>query len=306
MVRVLITDSVSNRLIDILRSAGIGVDYYPDIDPTELRRIVGSYEALTVRSRTRVTKDIIEAGKNLRVIARVGVGLDNIDVEYATKKGITVINAGEATAESVAELTMGLILAIIRKIHHGYVKLREKSWAKNECFGMELHGKTLGIIGAGNIGTALGKIAYYGFGMRVLGYRRRLELVQPPLIPTPLDELLSNSDIISIHLPLNNETERFFGRELFSKLRRGAYVINTSRMGVIDLDALIEALESKLIGGFAADTDLKPTDDPRISKLLSFENVLLTPHIGAQTGEAQDRAAEYIARKLIELLGRTQ
>ena len=106
-------------------------------------------------------------------------------------------------------------------------------------------------------------------------------------------------------MPLNNETERFFGRELFSKLRRGAYVINTSRMGVIDLDALIEALESKLIGGFAADTDLKPTDDPRISKLLSFENVLLTPHIGAQTGEAQDRAAEYIARRLIELLRRT-
>lgn len=302
MVRVLITDSVSERLINILKSAGIDVDYRPDINQAELKKVVESYEALTVRSRTKVTRDIIDAGKNLRVIARVGVGLDNIDVEYATRRGIIVINAGEATARSVAELTMGLILALVRKVHYGYAKMREKTWAKNECFGIELHGKTLGIVGAGNIGTELGKIAYYGFGMRVLGYRRRLGLVQPPITPATLDELLMNSDIISIHLPLTAETEKFFGREMFLKVKKGVYIVNTSRMSIIDLDALIEALENKIIGGFAADTDLKPTDDPRILKLLSFDNVLLTPHIGAQTGEAQDRAAEYIANRLIEIL----
>ena len=301
MAKILITDPVSEELIQILKSAGHKVDYLPDIDSSHLISIIENYDAIAVRSRTKVTRKVIDAGKKLRVIARVGVGLDNIDVKYAREKGITVINAGEATAQTVAELAMGLIIALVRKVYYGYRRLREGGWAKKECLGIELYGKTLGIIGAGNIGTRLGIIAHYGFGMRVLGYRRRLGLVKPPLIPALLDEILSESHIISIHLPLTEETKGFFGPEIFSKMRRGVYIVSTSRMEIINIDALIDALSNGIVAGFAADTNIKP-DNPKISKLLSFDNVLLTPHIGAQTKEAQQRAARYIAQRIIEIL----
>lgn len=302
-MRVLITDPVSDRLIEILRKAGLKVDYYPDIEHEELKKIVGEYDAIAVRSRTKVTREIISMGRKLRVIARVGVGLDNIDVKYAEERGIIVINAGEATAQTVAELAMGLIISLVRKTYHGYRRLLEGNWAKKECMGMELYGKTLGIIGAGNIGTRLGTIAHYGFNMRVLGYRRRLHMVKPPLIPTPLEKLLEESHIISINLPLTEETRGFFGYELFSKMKKGTYLVTTSRMEIIDLDALIDALSEGILAGFAADTNIKP-DNPKIAKLLTFDNVLLTPHIGAQTKEAQQRAAEYIAHKIIAILSK--
>ena len=300
-MRVLITDPVDDKLIEILSREGYNVAYRPDIKPDELIEEVGDKNVLVVRSRTKVTKDVIDAARDLKLIARVGVGLDNIDVKYAEERGVLVINAGEATAQSVAELTIGLMVNIARRIHYGYTKMLRGEWVKKEAKGIELGGKTLGIIGVGNIGSRVGRIAHYGFGMRVLGYRRRLNLVKEPIIPTPLDKLLEESDIISIHVPLTAETRGFIDKEKIVRMKKGVLIVNTSRMEVLDLDAVIDAIERGHIGGLAADTNIKPSDD-RIARLLEFPNVVLTPHIGAQTPEAQERAAVFIAEKIVKIL----
>ncbi len=300
-MKVLVTDPVDEILINILREKGYDVSYMPSISHSELLDVVQNVNILVVRSRTKVMRDVIDKAKSLKLIARVGVGLDNIDVEYARSRGIEVINAGAATAQSVAELTIGLMIGLLRKIYFGYERLRKGEWVKRKIRGLELHEKTLGIIGVGNIGSRVGKIAYYGFGMRVLGYRRRLNLVEKPIVPTDLNTLLRESDIISVHLPLTPQTRKFIDREKLDMMKNGVFIINTSRMEILDIDAILDGLRNGKIGGFAADTNLKP-EHPKVSELLSHPNVLLTPHIGAQTIEAQRRAAEFIAQSIIERL----
>lgn len=297
-VKVLITDEVAKVLVDILEKEGLEVIYRSDISSQELLDAVSDVEVLVVRSRTKVMRGVIDRAKKLRLIARVGVGLDNIDVKYAEQKNIEVINAGAATARSVAELTISLMISLIRKTHFGYEQLRKGLWVKKKIKGHELYGKTLGLIGVGNIGTLVGQMAYYGFGMRVLGFRRNLNKVRDPIKPTRLESLLSESDIISLHIPLNESTRGFLDDKKISLMKDGVYIVNTSRMEVIDIDSLIDALRSGKVAGFAADTNLKP-EHPKIMKLLSMPNVLLTPHIGAQTYEAQERAAKYIAEQII-------
>ncbi len=304
-MKILITDPVDKSLINVLMGAGFKVIYEPEITHDELKQRIKDIDAIIVRSRTKVRKDIIDAALKLRVIARVGVGLDNIDVEYAEKRGISVVNAGGATAQSVAELTIGLLIGLIRKIYYGYSQLQKGRWVKKEIMGYELAGKTLGIIGVGNIGYRVGWIAYHGFSMRVLGYRRNIVKIDPPIIPVGLDKLLRESDVISIHIPLNKETYGYIDEGKIKKMKEGVLIINTSRMEVLDLDAVIQALKSGKIGGLAADTNLKP-EHPKISELLSLPNVFLTPHIGAQTVEAQRRAALYVANLVIDLLLRSK
>jgi len=302
-MRILITDRVDKALIDVLKDAGMDVIYKPDITHEELLKEIVGVDAIVVRSRTKVRKDVIDAGNKLKVIARVGVGLDNIDVNYAIGKGIDVINAGGATAQSVAELTIGLMIGLVRRIYYGFNQLLKGRWAKKEIVGFELYGKTLGLIGVGNIGSRVGRIAHDGFGMRVLGYRRSIVNVESPIIPVDLDTLLAESDIISIHIPFNDETRGFLDEAKMEKMKNGVLLINTSRMEVIDIDALIKNLKTGKIGGFAGDTNLKP-EHPKIIELLSLPNVVLTPHIGAQTKEAQRRAAIYIASLLLDKLRR--
>ena len=251
---------------------------------------------------SRIDKEFLSYCKNLKVIGRAGVGLDNIDVKYALERGIKVINAGGATARSVAELTIGLIIMLARKAHWGYRRLLDGTWAKKECKGFELAGKTLGIIGVGNIGHIVGEIAYYGFNMRVLGYRRNLDKIKQPIEPVALDELLMKSDIITLHIPLTEETYHFLSKEKLEKMKQGVLIINTSRIEIINLEHLLDALKSGAVGAFAADINQKPSENPLIKELLSLPNVFATPHIGAQTKEAQRRAAEYIAERLIKLL----
>jgi len=237
----------------------------------------------------------------------VGVGLDNIDVDTAKAKGISVINAGPATADSVAELTIGLMIALSRRILFGDESLRRGFWAKNYCMGAELRGKTLGIIGVGNIGSRVARIAN-ALGMNVLGYdkfpekaKEMLKLVGGSAKFVTMDDLLRESDIISIHVPLLPETRGMISWEEVKKMKEGVLLINTARMELFDPDPIIWGLESGKIAGLAADTNLKP-DNPFVRKLLGFPNVILTPHIGAQTYEAQERAAEVVIKRIIELL----
>lgn len=297
--RVLITDEVSDIGLNILKRSGVEFDYKPGIGADELIDIVGNYVAIVVRSRTKVTREVIEKGRKLKIIARVGVGLENIDIKTAKEKGIKIITAGAATADSVAELTIGLMIALARPIIFGDETMRRGFWAKKFCYGIELAEKTLGIIGVGNIGRRVAQIAK-AMNMHVIGFDIIRQQVDSAGIEyREFKDLLRESDVISIHVPLVESTRGMIGRNEIELMKDGILIINTARMEIIDLDALIRGLESGKIGGYAADSNLKP-NNPLVKKLLGFPNVILTPHIGAQTREAQKRAAEVVFKSLVE------
>jgi len=299
LVRVLITDEVSKLGLDILKRNNIDYTYLPGISQDDLIREIPSYDILIVRGRTKVTKEVINKAGKLKLIARVGVGLDNIDVKTAKEKGIEVINAGTATSHSVAELTMGLLIALVRPIIFGDESMRRGIWAKSSCLGNELYGKTLGVIGLGNIGSIVAQIAK-AMGLKVIGFDVIKEKVQRVNVEyRDFNTLLEKADIITLHVPLLDSTKGMIGRKEIQRMKDGVLIINTARMELIDLDALIEGLEKGKIGGYAADSNLKP-NDIRVRKLLGFPNVILTPHIGAQTIEAQNKAAEVVFNKVVE------
>jgi len=298
MHKILITDEVSETGLKILKESKITFDYKPGISSDELLKIIEHYDALIVRGRTKVTKDVIEKAKKLKIIARVGVGLDNIDVKEAEKRGIRIITAGAATANSVAELTIGLMIALARPIIFGDETMRRGFWAKAYCKGTELFGKTLGIIGLGNIGSRVARIAK-SMGMKVIGFDVIKEKVYAANVEyVDFNNLLETSDVISIHVPLLDSTRGMIGRKEIEMMKRGVMIINTARMELIDLEALIWGLETGKIRGYAADSNLKP-NHPLVRKLLSFPNVILTPHIGAQTKEAQEKAAEVVFNEVV-------
>jgi len=300
-MKVIITDETDKEIVEILKDKGFLVDYSPGISHENLLSKIEDYEIILVRGRTKVNKELIERAKKLKLIGRIGVGLDNIDVEEAKKRGIEVINAGAATADSVAELTIGAMITLLRKIHVGDELFRRGIWGKKQCLGNELNGKTLGIIGFGNIGSRVGKIAL-AIGMRVIAYDIFPELIHKSGLDVKyveLEELYKSSDIITIHVPLLPQTKGMIGREEINKMRDGVILVNTARVELFDLDAIFEGLYKGKIGGLIIDSELKP-DNPLIQKILGFPNVLITPHIGAQTREAQKKAAITIAKKVIE------
>lgn len=299
LVRVLITDEVSKLGLNILKQNNIDYTYLPGISQDDLIKKIPSYEVLIVRGRTKVTKEIINKASKLKLIARVGVGLDNIDVKTARERGIEIINAGAATSQSVAELTIGLLITLVRPIIFGDESMRRGIWAKSFCMGRELYGKTLGIIGLGNIGSIVARMAK-ALGLRVIGFDVIKEKVQKANVEyRDFNSLLRMADIITLHVPLLASTKGMIGEKEIQNMKDGVLIINTARMELIDLDALIKGLEEGKISGYAADSDLKP-DDIRVKKLLGFPNVILTPHIGAQTIEAQNRAAEVVFNKVVE------
>ncbi|MBM3309227.1 MAG: hydroxyacid dehydrogenase, partial [Candidatus Altiarchaeales archaeon] len=251
-----------------------------------------------VRSRSKVTKEVIEAGKNLKVIARAGVGLDNVDVETAKAKKIEVYNAPESLTISVAELALGLMIAISRRICFADRTMRENKWEKKACTGMELQGKTLGLIGLGRIGREVALRAH-AMGMKVLAYdplvtkedarKYNAELVE-------VDSLLENSDIISLHIPANDKTKGFMSKERLEKMKKTAYLVNTARGAVVDEKALIEALKNGTIKGAALDVfEKEPLEASELAKL---DNVVLTPHIGSGTEDAQRTAGMMVVEKI--------
>lgn len=298
--RVLVCDSINKKGVEILTKAGMIVDYQPDIESERLASIVREYDVLVVRSRTNASKDIIENGSSLKIIARVGVGLDNVDTNYAQSKKIEVINAPEAAMNAVSELVIGSMVSLARHIPHAHSELSKGNWIKKNLMGTELRGKYLGIVGVGNIGRNVGRIAR-SLRMNVIGYDiypiSNEYIKEVGLINTDLNTLVESSDFITIHIPLTPDSYHLFDRTLLSKMKDTSYIINTSRGGIVDETALYDLLKEGKISGAGLDVfEIEPPTDRR---LLDLPNVVCTPHIGAQTREAQELAATVIAEKII-------
>jgi len=300
---VLICDKVNVILNKILQDNGLKTTYEPEITPEQLSEKIADYEIVIVRSRTKLTKELIEKTTKCKIIARVGVGLDNIDLEAAKAKNIRVINAVEGAMNAVAELVIGVMLSFARQIPIADSGIRNGKWLKKELQGTELRGKYLGIVGLGNIGKRLARLAR-GFNMNIIGF----DIIpidkefsrEVGLVKTDLDTLLSSSDYVSLHVPLTKDTHHQINAEKLSKMKKTACIINTSRGGVIDEDALYEAVKNGNLGGAALDVfEKEPATD---NKLATLPNVICTPHIGAQTKEAQSLAANVIAEKIIQIL----
>ena len=300
---VLICDEVDPVLTKILTDNGLKISYEPEITPEQILEKISTFNIIIVRSRTTITKEMIDKADNCKIIARVGVGLDNVDQESAKVKNIRVINAVEGAMNAVAELVLGLMLTLARQTARGDRAIRDGKWLKKELKGTELRGKYLGIIGLGNIGKRLGRLAR-ALNMNVIGYD-----VMPideefakevGLMKADLNTLLQSSDYVSIHVPLLDSTHHLLDAEKMSTMKKTAKIINTSRGGVVDEDALYEAIKNGNLGGAALDVF---EEEPATGhKLTELDNVILTPHIGAQTKEAQSLAANVIGEKIIQIL----
>ncbi|MEN6571344.1 MAG: hydroxyacid dehydrogenase [Anaerolineaceae bacterium] len=299
--KVLLTDGLEENGKEILRKSAEVVDQ-PGITAEDLLKVVGEYDALIVRGRTKVTAAVFDAGKKLKVVGRAGVGVDNIDLAAAKAHGVTVVNSPLATSVAVAELTMGLMLSEIREIARADAGLKSGKWLKKELEGTELMGKTLGIIGFGRIGAAVAKRAA-AFDMTIVGYDPLIpaeEIKKRGGQPMSLDELLKVSDIITMHLPLTADTKNMLNAEAFEKMKKGVYIICAARGGVIDETALLDALNSGKVAGAAL--DVFAVEPPGQSDLVNHPKVVDTPHIGAQTVESQARAANDISEEVINAL----
>ena len=283
------------------------MDYCPHIEANELISRVKDYEVIIVRSRTKISREVIEAAINAKIIARVGVGLDNVDVNSANRKGLRVINASEAAINAVAELAIGNMIALARSITRADTELKKGNWIKNGLIGTELRGKYLGLIGVGNIGRNVGRIAR-GLRMNVLGYDiypiNQDYIKEIGLIKTDLNTLVESADFISCHVPLTSDTRQMLNAELFAKMKPTAYVINTSRGEVIDENALYHALIDNRIAGAALDVfEIEP---PTNRLLIELPNIICTPHIASQTKESQELASTVIAEKVIQIMYENQ
>lgn len=299
-MKVLVCDLIHLDGIERLKRAGFTVDVKPSISDEELKNLVSTYDVLVVRSRTKVTAEVIGRGRHLKAVGRAGVGLENIDVDAAKKRNIAVFNSPEAPAEAVAELTIGLLISMARCLPYADRTMKEGQWAKKQLMGWQLEGKTLGMLGLGYIGKRVAKIAK-ALGMKILITKRTPP--DPELLSelageyVPLGELLMRSDVVTIHVPLTRQTRHIIGREEINLMKDGAYVINTARGPVVDEKALVDALRSGKLAGAAL--DVYAVEPPKDSDLVTLRNVVCTPHIGGQTEESQRCAATIIADKII-------
>jgi D-3-phosphoglycerate dehydrogenase / 2-oxoglutarate reductase len=295
MVRILICDNVE---VEQLALGGMTVDYRPTITRDELLSAVGSYDALIIRSRTKVDRAVLDRATRLKLVARPGTGLDNVDLDYAKSKGVTVVNSPESLVEGVSEHVLALMLALSRRIVDADTSTKAGRWEKNALTGRELNGKVLGIVGLGRIGRRIAEVAKV-LGMRILVYD---VIVIPQDVldglgarVVTLDDLFSTSDYITLHVPMTKETSRMVDAARLSKMKEGAVLVNTSRGGVVDEDALAAALRDGKIGG--AGLDVFETEPPT-GAILKAPNTILTPHIGGQTEEAQINAITVIGEKV--------
>jgi len=300
-MKILVADPIAEEGLEILRNYA-QVDIKLKLKPEELKAIIGNYDALIVRSQTQVPAEIIEAGEKLKVIGRAGVGVDNIDVAAATKKGIVVVNAPTANTVSAAEYTIALMLALSRNIPKANSQLKSGRWQRKELVGTELRNKTLGIIGLGNVGSEVAKRAQ-AFEMCVIAhdpfvstnYARKLKV---DLVP--LDQLLEQSDFITLHVPLTATTKGLIGAEELAKVKPTARIINCARGGLVDEEALVKAIEDEKIAGAAFDVfSTEPVTD---SSRFKSDKIVVTPHLGASTIEAQANVAKDIAEQVLTVL----
>jgi D-3-phosphoglycerate dehydrogenase len=299
--KILLTDGLEENGQELLR-ASAEVENNPTITADDLLKVVGSYDAVIVRGRTKITPAVFEAGSKLKVVGRAGVGVDNIDLAAAKAKGVTVVNSPIATTLAVAELTLGLMLSLMREIPRADAGMKTTKWLKKELEGGELNQKTLGIIGCGRIGAAVGDRAR-AFGMHVIGYDPLLtdtDIRRKGIEPASLEGIYQRTDMITIHVPLNDQTRGMINAETLGKMKKGVYLLCAARGGVIDEVALLAALESGQVAG--AGLDVFGTEPPGDSALAAHPKVVATPHIGAQTREAQARAAGDIASEVLAAL----
>lgn len=302
MSSILISDPVDEQCVDIFKAEGFAVSYAPDLNRAELLRRVADVDALVVRSQTKVSADVIEAARRLRVIGRAGAGVDNIDVEAATRRGIIVMNTPGGNTISTAEHTMSMILALVRNIPQAHASVREGKWERKKFVGAELHQKTLGIIGLGKVGVEVARRSA-AFGMNVIAFDPVLSADAAQKLDVELvdlEEVFRRSDIISIHSPLTLETKYLINEGSLAKCKRGVRIINCARGGIVDEKALLNAIESGMVAGAAL--DVYEVEPPQLSPLITHPKVVCTPHLGASTEEAQEKVAIQIAHQVIDLL----
>lgn len=300
-MKVLVADKLDEEALRALAKKSDVVA--EEVSPEKLLRVIQEYDGLVVRSRTKVTAEVLERAERLKVISRAGVGVDNIDIPAATKKGVMVVNAPAGSTQSVAELTVALMLALARRIPAADGSLKGGRWEKSRLQGVELCGKTLGLVGCGRIGSKVADICL-GLGMSVLAfdpYLREDTAAEKSIRLTSLDEVLEESDFVSIHAALTDETRHMIGKAAFQKMKRTAYLVNCARGPIVDEQSLVEALKEGQIAG--AGLDVFEKEPPLGSPLLELENVVLTPHIGASTQEGQRRTGLLAVEQLFKGLG---
>jgi D-3-phosphoglycerate dehydrogenase / 2-oxoglutarate reductase len=305
MCDILITENLRGKAVDAL-SSRFQVAFLPDLwkDPAELLRVIGDYRAIIIRNQTRIDETLLRAAKKLVVIGRAGVGLNNVDVAAATRAQILITSTPDQNAISVAELAIGLMVSLARRIPAADADTRLGNWNRMQFLGVELYGKTLGIVGAGRTGYLTGRRAQ-AFGMNVIAYDPYLSEDNILLSElngglTSLDDLLRRADVVSCHLPATPDTEGLFNAGRFALMKRGAFFINTSRGEIVVEDALIAALESGALAGAAL--DVRVSEPPARCKLESLPNVILMPHVAAFTHEAQDRVTRAICEDVARVL----
>ena len=302
MAKVLISDKLSPAAVAIFTSRGIETDFKPGLSPAELRAIIGNYDGLAVRSATKVTKELLDAAPNLKVVGRAGIGVDNVDIKSATERGVVVMNTPHGNSITTAEHAIAMMFALARQIPEASASTKAGKWEKNRFMGVELTGKTLGLIGCGNIGAIVADRAV-GLRMKVLAYdpylseKRAIDL---GVEKAELDAVLARADVITIHTPLTDATRNLISREALAKTKKGVRIINCARGGLVDEAALAEAIISGHVAGAALDVFV--TEPATDSPLFGLENVVCTPHLGAATAEAQENVALQVAEQMSDFL----
>lgn len=302
-MKVLVSDNLGEAGIEIFKSQGLEVDVRTGLAPEELKAIIGPYHALVIRSATRVTEDLLEAAENLKVVGRAGIGLDNVDIPAATRKGVVVMNTPGGNVVTTAEHTVAMMLSLTRNIPQGTASLKAGRWDKKKLMGREICDKTIGVIGLGKIGSVVADRAR-GLKMRVLVYDPVVQdeaIAKQGFESVNLDELYARSDYITVHVPRNKDTANMINKDAFARMKDGVMLVNCARGGIVDEQALYEAIRSNKVAGAALDvfaTEPPPADLP----LFELEKVIATPHLGASTFEAQTNVAVAVANQIVEYL----
>jgi D-3-phosphoglycerate dehydrogenase len=302
MPKVLISDDLSPRAIEIFKERGVEADVKTGLKPDELKAIIGNYDGLAIRSATKVTKEILEAAPRLKIIGRAGIGVDNVDIPAATARGVIVMNTPFGNSITTAEHAIAMMFALARDIAQATVSTRAGKWEKSRFMGIELTGKTLGIIGCGNIGSIVAERAL-GLKMKVIAFDPFLTAERAKTLGVEkieLDELLARADFITVHTPLTDQTRNILNKAAFAKCKKGVRVINCARGGLIVEEDLKEAIESGQVGGAAL--DVFAVEPAKENALFALEQVICTPHLGASTTEAQENVALQVAEQISDYL----
>jgi len=301
-MKILISDKMSNKVEDVLKSKSIDYDIKTGLEPNELKSIIDNYDGILIRSATKLTADILENCSNLKVIGRAGVGVDNVDLDFATKNKILVMNTPLGNLEATAELTVGLMFSLYRHIHNANTSTHEGKWEKAKFMGTELKGKTLGIVGFGNIGQRVAEICKV-IGMQILTNSNSasdevLNSFGAKKVST--EELISSSDVLSLHTKLNDQTKNMLNKESIATMKSSSVIINCARGGLINESDLKDALNNEVIAGAAI--DVYETEPATENVMFGAKNLLLTPHLGASSKEAQSNVAIDVANQVADFL----